>query len=57
MNHEEWTARQTATTVRVDGHDREVAHEEDACHWVVQDRTGEELRTFRSETHTTAGGE
>ena len=34
-----------------------VAYHEDAYHWVVEDRTGEELRTFRSETHTTAGGE
>ena len=40
--------------------DREVAYHEDAYHWVVEDRTGwyrEELRTFRSETHTTEGGE
>jgi len=40
--------------------DREVAHYEDAYHWVVEDRTGwyrEELQTFRSETHTTEGGE
>ena len=56
MNHEEWTARRTATTVRADGHDLEVAHDEDAYHWVAEDRTGEELRTFRSETHTTDGG-
>ena len=38
--------------------DREVAHDEDAYHWVVEDRTGryrEELRTFLSETHTTEG--
>ena len=57
MNHEEWTARRTATTVQADGHDLEVAHDEDAYHWVAEDRTGEELRTFRSETHTTAGDE
>ena len=57
MNHEEWTARRTATTVRADGHDLEVAYHEDACRWVVEDRAGEELRTFRSETHTTAGDE
>ena len=37
--------------------DREVAHDGDAYHWVVEGRAGEELRTFRSETHTTAGGE
>ena len=34
-----------------------VAYYEDAHHCVVEDRAGEELRTFRSETHTTAGSE
>ena len=60
MNHGEWTGRQTATTIRVDGHDLGVAHYEDTYHWVVEDRTGryrEELQTFLSETHTTEGGE
>ena len=60
MNHEEWTGRQTATTVRVDGHDLGVAHYEDAYHWVVEDRTEgyrEELAAFLTERDTKVGGE
>ena len=34
-----------------------VTYYENAYHWVVEDRTGEKLRTSRSETHTTEGGE
>ena len=40
--------------------DLKMTYYEDAYHWVVEDRTGwyrEEPRTFRSETHTTEGGE
>ena len=40
--------------------DREVVYHEDAYRWIVENRTGwyrEELRTLRSETHTTEGDE